>query len=322
MNILLERVPITTVSGFLGAGKTTLVNHLLRQAKGKRIAVFVNDFGAIDIDSHLIETVEENRISLKNGCVCCTLNDDLVAGIAQFAKAEKPPDAIVIEASGVSDPRSLDTSLSMLENAGLARVDVRLHVIDANLYHALQYADQELLLDHVAVSDLVLVNKIDITTNLDQQTLLRDLDEAAPFTAQLKTFKCEVDPSILTGPSLSSRSGMKQQDSRPSKNLTHRYESWSIETTDHFCREKFFDMLIELPKYCLRAKGFVRFSISSNKMHLFNLVGTRADVEACNKAPQRNLSQMVFIGPMEKFDSNQVELLIRSAITRDKSSKR
>ncbi|MCY4051205.1 MAG: GTP-binding protein [Gammaproteobacteria bacterium] len=314
MSISQNRIPITTVSGFLGAGKTTLVNHLLRYSEGKRIVVFVNDFGAIDIDSHLIDTIEENRISLKNGCVCCTLNDDLIAGIAQLARSEKPPDAAVIEASGVSDPRSLDASLSMLENAGLVRVDVRLHIIDANLYNKLEYADQESLLDHAAVSDLVLVNKIDIASDTCQQALIRDLDKAAPYTVQLKTLKCAVDPSVLTCPSPSIHSEIQRQHSKLPNSTTHRFQSWSIETSERFCREKFLDILIELPKYCLRAKGFIGFSMSPNKMHLFNLVGTRADIEVYNGATQGNLSRIVFIGPTDKFDRRQVEILIQSAM--------
>jgi len=316
MNALLVRVPITTVSGFLGAGKTTLVNHLLRHSEGKRIVVFVNDFGAIDIDSHLIDAVEENRISLKNGCVCCTLNADLVAGIAQFARAEKPPDAIVIEASGVSDPRSLDASLSMLESAGLARMDLHLHVVDANLYDTLDYPDRELLLDHAAMSDLVLVNKTDIATDAGQRILTQDLDEAASFTVKLKTLRCEVDPSVLTDP-LIRRSGMERQDRSPPNSPIHRFKTWSIETGGRFCRDRFLDILVELPRYCLRAKGFIGFSISPARMYLFNLVGTRAEIEACSNTPPGNLSRMVFIGPADRFDNRQVEVLVRSALEQE-----
>ena len=159
-----KRVPLTTVAGFLGAGKTTLVNHMLQEAAGARIVVFVNDFGAINIDYDLIETIETDRISLKNGCVCCSLNGDLIEGVTGFVRDTDAPDAIVIEASGIADPRALDSSLAALEAAGLIRLDARLYVLDAATFQALSYNDQETIIDHTAVSDIVLINKVDLVS--------------------------------------------------------------------------------------------------------------------------------------------------------------
>ena len=98
------RIPLTVIGGFLGACKTTLLNHLLTQAQGRRLAVLVNDFGAINLDRALIATEEAGAIELTNGCVCCQIGDDLTAALIALIESPRPPEAIVVEASGVSDP--------------------------------------------------------------------------------------------------------------------------------------------------------------------------------------------------------------------------
>ncbi len=108
------RTPLTVLGGFLGAGKTTLVNALLRQAAGLRIAVLVNDFGAVNIDAALIESVAGDTIALTNGCICCAIGDDFVAGLASVLERDPLPGHILIECSGVADPAGI---------AAMAQVD-------------------------------------------------------------------------------------------------------------------------------------------------------------------------------------------------------
>src|SRR5262249_15452168 len=96
-------IPVTIVSGFLGAGKTTLVQRLLADAR-ERLAVLVNDFAALDVDAALIESAAPDRIALTNGCICCTLRTDLAAAVLELASASPTPERIVVEASGVAEP--------------------------------------------------------------------------------------------------------------------------------------------------------------------------------------------------------------------------
>ncbi|GCL62692.1 CobW family GTP-binding protein [Pseudaquabacterium pictum] len=100
----MDRIPFTVLGGFLGAGKTTLLNRWLAAADGLRIAVLVNDFGAINIDAGLVAQAGSDAIALSNGCVCCAIGDDLSAAIATLLQASPPFNAVVVEASGVSDP--------------------------------------------------------------------------------------------------------------------------------------------------------------------------------------------------------------------------
>lgn len=99
-----QRLPFTVIGGFLGAGKTTLLNHWLRHADGQRLAVLVNDFGALNIDAGLIKAHSGDTIALTNGCVCCQIGDDLSMALIGVLQQRERFDAVVVEASGVSDP--------------------------------------------------------------------------------------------------------------------------------------------------------------------------------------------------------------------------
>ncbi len=100
-----SRIPFTVIGGYLGAGKTTLLNHILRNSTTHRFAVLVNDFGSINIDAQLIESRTHDTVSLANGCVCCTLTEGLISAIRTILARRPLPDHIIVESSGVSDPR-------------------------------------------------------------------------------------------------------------------------------------------------------------------------------------------------------------------------
>src|SRR3954454_3532602 len=101
------RIPLTVVGGYLGAGKTTLVNHVLRHNAGRRFAVLVNDFGQINIDADLIAGQADDTIALTNGCVCCSLAGGFVVALSALRERQPPPDHVIVEASGVSNPHKI-----------------------------------------------------------------------------------------------------------------------------------------------------------------------------------------------------------------------
>jgi G3E family GTPase len=155
------RIPLTVIGGFLGAGKTSLLVHWLQQAQGQRIAVLVNDFGAINIDAELLSESNSDTIALSNGCVCCQIGGDLSQALLQVLDTPQPFDAIVIEASGVSDPWPIaqialaDKRLSL--HGVLVVVDaaaVRAHAADPLLHDS--------LLRQLRAADLLVLNKTDL----------------------------------------------------------------------------------------------------------------------------------------------------------------
>lgn len=192
-----RRLPFTVIGGFLGAGKTTLLNHWLRHADGQRIAVLVNDFGALNIDAALIESTRGDVVALTNGCVCCQIGDDLSLALMQLLDSGAHIDAVVVEASGVSDPWRI---------AQLGRADPRLQLdavvvlVDAGA--ALGQARDPLLADtlqrQLARADLVVVNKTDLTTTAELAALHAWLRAQGCSAQVVEVMNAAVPPALLS----------------------------------------------------------------------------------------------------------------------------
>ncbi|MCU0514831.1 MAG: GTP-binding protein [Anaerolineae bacterium] len=157
-------VPLTIISGFLGAGKTTLLNHILHGQHGLKIAVLVNDFGAINIDARLVVGVEGETVNLANGCICCTIRGDLLAETLRLLRRPEPPQYIIVETSGVSDPMAVANTFFLPELQPVVRLDSILVVVDADQLLTLQDEQADLSLDQIAVADIVVVNKVDLVS--------------------------------------------------------------------------------------------------------------------------------------------------------------
>ena len=153
---------MTVLTGFLGAGKTTLLNRILNGDHGMRVGVLVNDFGSINIDADLVVDVESDVISLANGCVCCSIRDDLSEAVIQVIERPERPEYILLEASGVAEPTGI--ALTFADDPSLidrVRLDSIICVIDAEQVFAAP-EQMELKIWQVAMADMVILNKTDL----------------------------------------------------------------------------------------------------------------------------------------------------------------
>jgi len=253
-------IPVTILGGFLGAGKTTAVNHLLRHAR-RRVGVLVNDFGAISVDARLIEAAEGDLVALSNGCVCCAVGPDLGASLARVAA--RRPDRIVVEASGVADPWRV-AQLVRLEPGVV--LDAVLVLVDASSF-AEQLADRWLvdtLERQLARADLVLLSKCDLASpDAARAAVLRLRADAVVVEMQGGAL-----PDALLGRAHSPASRFIAEP--PEHGFLTAF--WPAEAA--FDGVKLRALLASLPASVLRAKGFCRIG-PEGALHLLQLVGRR-----------------------------------------------
>lgn len=224
-----DRLPVTVLSGFLGAGKTTVLSHILNNRKKLRVAVIVNDMSEINIDASIIEKeisfnrAEEKLIEMSNGCICCTLREDLLIEVRRLA-IEKKFDYLVIESTGISEPLPIAETFTFADEkeislSDIARLDTMVTVVDAvNFMKDLEEAKMlqetgeslgeddersvaDLLIDQVEFSDVILINKIDLISPgelIQLQGILRSLNTEAEIIA-IQDGRVELRKLLNTG---------------------------------------------------------------------------------------------------------------------------
>ncbi len=212
---LRPRIPATIVTGFLGAGKTSLLRHLVTHAKG-RIALVINEFGELGIDRELllgcgIEGCEPGDVvELANGCICCTVADDFLPTIETILGRAEPPDHIVIETSGLALPKPLVKAFAWPQVKSRVTVDGVISVIDAAAYAAGKFVDaplpglhenplEEVFADQLACADLVILNKTDLVDGDATRISGEIAAQLRPGVKLLRTKHGVVDPAVLLG---------------------------------------------------------------------------------------------------------------------------
>jgi G3E family GTPase len=191
-------VPVTIITGFLGSGKTTLLNHILQNQQGIKTAVLVNEFGEIGIDNDLIVATGEDMVELNNGCICCTINEDLVKAVHKVLARSEQIDYLVVETTGLADPLPVALTFLGTELRDLTRLDSIITLVDAANF-SLDLFNSEAAQSQITYGDIILLNKTDLVDEADVDLLevrLRDMKEGARI---IRTTKSAVSlPMVLS----------------------------------------------------------------------------------------------------------------------------
>lgn len=295
-------IPVTIITGFLGSGKTTLLNHILTQQDGLKAAVLVNEFGEIGIDNQLIVSTEDNMVELNNGCICCTINEDLVKIVFEIWQRQKDLDYLVVETTGIADPRPLALTFLGTDLREITRLDSIITVVDCENFSLDYFKDSQAAINQIAYGDIILLNKIDLVepSVVDRiETKIRELREGVRI---LRTTKNNVPLPLLLSVGFFEKNSSFQSYKISDKHGYHSHHlendgfvSLAFESERPFNIRKFQYFLDnQLPDTVFRGKGFIWFDISDLR-HIFHLSGKRfmIDDDVWKGKPK---TQLVFIG--------------------------
>jgi G3E family GTPase len=272
------RIPITLITGPLGSGKTTLLRHILATRPAK-IAIVMNEFGEIAIDTKVIEGKNVRISELGGGCVCCSLLGEFEAAVTEILE-KVAPEIIVVETTGLAEPEALVFNIQ--EALPQCRLDGVVSVIDADMLVRFPELGHTTRLQ-IEGADILLFNKIDLVDAKQIELLETKLREINSTAAIVRTVRCQIDPELLFG------IGREKKVVPPEHEHQSELESFTFSSDETFFRDCFEGFVDALPSNVIRAKGFVRFR---DGVHLFNFVAGRWELEPF----EADRTELVFIG--------------------------
>ena len=296
-------VPILLVTGFLGAGKTTVVNHILAHAEGRRIAAVVNDFGAINIDAELIAGAADGVVSLANGCICCSLEGDLLRTLAAILRRDPPPDHIVIETSGAADPTGIVRNLMDPMIAKEAPLETVLCVVDATTPTAT--LDDALLCSQLRSADMVALSKADLVDAAGVERVRHSVRALRPTVVLIDAVHGHV-PAMLLFPDVADHAPAPRS-LPPRRPTSDRFEALSWTSDRLMSLPRLRAAIGRLAPKLARAKGLFQAVEQPGRQLVFQFAGGRATLAPAGApAPGLPRARMVFIAEIGALSSAEV----------------
>lgn len=299
----MKLIPATIITGFLGAGKTTLLNRILTERHVERIAVIVNEFGEVGIDGQLVVDAKESVVELNNGCICCTVREDLIEAVDRIIASGRPIDRFVIETTGLADPAPIIQSF-MLDEVIRAtlRLDAIVTVVDAE--HVADELEYEEAREQIAFADILLLNKADRVPAM-VPVIQRELRLLNPFARIHVTERCAIPLDDVLGINAFDLKDVLSVDPNILADITHEHDaditSAAIRmagAVDDNALNAWLNRLVqEKGKDLLRYKGIVHL-IDEPRRFVFH--GVHMTYEGAPGKPWRRdelpINEIVFIG--------------------------
>ena len=324
------KIPATVVTGFLGAGKTSLIQHLLRTANGRRLALIINEFGDIGVDGEILKGCriqgceEENVIELANGCICCTVADDFLPTMEALLNRSRPPDHIVIETSGLALPKPLVKAFTWPEVRTRVTVDGVIAVVDGPAAAAGRFAEDpealaklraadpsldhdsplaELFEDQLACADVVILNKADQMDPMTRAAAAQAVtDKLRPSVKVVPAIYGAIDARILLGVGAAAEDDLAARRSHHDAEEEHDhddFESFHVELPELGSAQKLLEAIAAaVSTYdILRIKGFLAVAGKEMRLVLQGVGGRLQHYYDRSWAPnEERVSRLVVIG--------------------------
>jgi G3E family GTPase len=334
---LAQPIPLTILTGFLGAGKTTLLNRILHADHGLKVAVMVNDFGSINIDTQLIVGVEGEAISLANGCICCTIRGDLLNSALQLLDRPEPPEYLLIEASGVSDPWAVAETFELPELRPYFHLDGVITVVDAEYVRQNQHYEN-LIVDQISAADIVVLSKVDLVDEtqkaeveewvrriVPRARILPAVHGEAPINLLLGVGRYQLEITPLRAPGhVHAQHEHGHHEHGPDCDHDHEhgpdcdhdhdhdhgaaFSSWSYTSTQPLGLKALRKVVLNLPAGVFRAKGLIYLADIPDRRAVLQAVGPRVSVtlgEAWGEESPR--TQLVFLSTPGDLDDAELQ---------------
>ena len=341
----LEKIPVTILTGFLGAGKTTLIRNLILKNKSKKLAVIINEFGDLGVDGEIVKQCsdetcpEENILELANGCICCTVADDFIPTMKSLLGGQYLPEHILIETSGLALPKPLLKAFEWPEIRSRLTVDSVLAVVDAEAVVNGIFAPQmsteleekqnqtyvehetplsEVFEDQINCSDVVLLTKPDLVENISdaRNIIIKEMERSVPI---LEVQNGDVGADVILGVNAAAETDLDNRRSHHDGFDDHEhddFDTFSITVPKILDVEKFKIVLETLIREndILRIKGFLR--VESKPLNLLvQGVGKRLSVNFTDtKIPVENTGNLVFIGEKGRIDQDVISAYLHSSL--------